>query len=397
MPVGQQTGATPQQTAQQSNAMARQIVLANAVNEWQQIYQSTLTGTIPGQVVNVPLRNVGLIKRLIVRVAAQFAQSAAETQTLTTFGSSNLLSQVILTDLSNQTRINTSGWHLQMVASAKRQWPYGASTGTNAAAATDCPFGFGTNFQKLQTAPATVTTSAAQNVFAYFEVPVSYSDTDLRGAIYGNVVNATMNLALTINPNLSCSSAADPTFSVYQSSTTTNFGTWTNFQVTVYQNYLDQIPIGKQGPILPALDLSTAYLLNYTQAGGLVQNTDNPFPYANFRDFLSTTVIYDNAGTLNTGSDINYFALQAANYTNLIKLDPYTTALFGRNRMTIDFPKGSYYFDHRDKPISTVQYGNMSLVMNASTVTSSQSVAYLGYEALALINQVTQAGSLYGT
>ena len=395
MPVGQQN-VSPQVTAQQSNALARQIVLANAVNEWQQIYQSTLTGTIPGQIVNVPLRNVGLIKRLLVRVAAQFAQSAAETHTLQPLGTANLFSQVVLTDLSNQTRINTSGWHLQMVASAKRQWPFGSSTGTNAAAATDCPFGFGTNFQKLQTAPATVTTAAAQNVFAYFEVPVSYSDTDLRGAIYGNVVNATMNLALTVNPVLSQVTGSDPTFSVFQSSTAAQ-GTWTNFQITVYQNYLDQIPIGKQGPILPALDLSTAYLLNYTQAAGLVANSDNPFPYANFRDFLSTTVIYDNAGVLNTGSDINYFALQAANYTNLIKLDPYTTAFFGRVRQTIDFPKSCYYFDHRDKPISTVQYGNMSLVMNPLTVTNATSAAYLGYEALALINQVTQAGSLYGT
>ena len=395
MAVGQQS-VSPQQTAQQANAIARQIVLANAVNEWQQIFQSTLTGTIPGQVVNVPLRNVGLIKRLLVRVAAQFAQSAAETQTLTAMGTSNLLSQVVLTDLSNQTRINTSGWHLQHVASAKRQWPFGASIGTNSATATDCPFGYGTNFQKLQTAPATVTTAAAQNVFAYFEVPVAYSDTDLRGAIYANVVNATMNLALTVNPNLAVTSSADSSFAVYQSSTAA-LGTWTNFQITVYQNYLDQIPIGKSGPILPALDLSTAYLLNYTQAAGLVSNTDNPFPYANFRDFLSTTVIYDNAGTLNTGSDINYFALQAANYTNLIKLDPYTAAFFGRNRMQLDFPKGTYYFDHRDKPISTVQYGNMSLVMNPSTVTNSTSAAYLGYEALALINQVTQAGSLYGT
>ena len=395
MPVGQQS-ASPQQTAQQNNSIARQIVLANAVNEWQQIFQSTLTGTIPGQIVNVPLRNVGLIKRMLVRVAAQFAQSASETQTLTTLGTSNILSQIVLTDLSNQTRINTSGWHLQMVASAKRQWPFGSSTGTNAASATDCPFGFGTNFQKLQTAPATVTTAVAQNVFAYYEVPVTYSDTDLRGGIYGNVVNATMNLALTVNPNIVVGTGTDATFAVYQSSTAA-LGTWSNFQVTVYQNYLDQIPIGKAGPILPALDLSTAYLLNYTQAGGLVQNTDNPFPYANFRDFLSTSVIYDNAGVLNTGSDINYFAIQAANYTNLIKLDPYTTAFFARNRMTIDFPKGSYYFDHRDKPISTVQYGNMSLVMNPSTVTSNASVAYLGYEALALINQVTQAGSLYGT
>lgn len=395
MAVGNQS-VPPKMSAQQANALARGYVLNNAVDEIQQIYAATLTGTIPGQVINVPLRNVGLIKRLYVKVAFQLAQSAAEILTLQTLGASNILSNVILTDLNNQTRINTSGWHLMAVSTFKNRFPFGSSTGTNSAAGTDCSFGYGTNFQTVQTAPATITTASAQNCFAIFEVPVAYSDTDLRGAIYANVVNATMNLQLTINPVLVAPTATtNTTLSMYKSSTSAT-GTLSNFQVTVYQNFLDQIPVGNKGPILPALDLSTAYILNNTSVSALVANQDNPIPYANFRDFLSTVAIYDNAGTLNTGSDIGYWALQAANYTNLKKYDPYFASLLTRLQLTVDCPKGMYYFDHRTKPISTVQYGNMSLILNPSTVTNSTSQVLVGYEMLALINQVTQAGSLYG-
>jgi hypothetical protein len=101
------------------------------------------------------------------------------------------------------------------------------------------------------------------------------------------------------------------------------------FTITVHQNFLDQLPIGKQGPILPALDIGTAYLLNNTTVTGIVANQDNPIPYANFRDFMSTTVIYDNFGyvTAPIGSDMNYFTLQSANYTNILKYDPFMSSL----------------------------------------------------------------------
>lgn len=390
-----------QQTAmalQQQNGLARQAVLATAIDTWSQISAQTLTGTIPGQVVNIALRNVGLIKKLLVRISFQLAQAAAETLTLQPLGTSNILSNVILTDLSNQQRVNTTGWHLMAVASAKYRWPYGAATGVSGTAGTDCPFGYAVNYTSCQTAPATITTAAAQNVFAFYEIPVAYSDSDLRGAIYANVVNATLNLQMTVNPNLVvASNATDPNsiFCVYKSSTTSNLGTISNFQIQVYQNYLDQIPIDRNSgsPILPLQDLSTAYILNNTTQTGITANSDNPFSYANFRDFLSTTAIYDNAGTLNVGSDINYWAIQSANYTNIQKTDPFTTAFMGRLRERIDFPKGMYYFDHRNKPISTVQYGNMQLILNPSTATAGATV-YLGYEMLALINQVTNAGAI---
>lgn len=399
MPQAQPTKQQQLSALQSQNMQARQLLIKSCVDSWQQIFQTTYSSNIPGTVINIPLRNVGLIKRLLVKVAATVTGTSGHTTTLTTLGGSNFFSQIILTDLSNQSRIQTTGWHLTMVASAKTRQPYGAAIKSiDQSGSMDTPFGFGVNFTNVQTAPNTVTASvSSNNVFLFFEVPVAYSDYDLRGGIYANVVNATLNLQLTINSSLiATSSAADPVFSMYQAGDSTA-ATISSAQITVYQNYLDQIPIGKSGPVLPRLDLSTAYLLNNTSYSGIVGSIDNPLPYANFRDFMSTTLIYDNYGALNADTDINYFAIQSANYTNLIKVDPTVPCLWGRNRLEADFPTGTYYFDHRNKPISTVQYGNMALIVNPTTPNNTASYFAVGYESLALINQITQAGSISGT
>lgn len=375
------------------NLLARQIILQSAVNAWQSIYNFTFTSGA-GTVINVPIKNVGLIKRFVVEVAATVSGSAGVAHTLTKLGAANFFSQVVLTDLSNQVRINTSGWHLTAIATAKSRGIYGAAT-----TATDTPFGYGNNYQNVQSAPALITgTAAANNVFIMFEVPVTYSDTDLRGAIFANVVNATLNLQLTVNPNLLvASTVTDAIFSMYQSNTAT-VATLTSFTINVYQNYLDQLPVNNGGAILPLFDLSTAYLLNSTSQAGLVANQENPIPYANYRDFLSTTVVYNNSGVLTAnGGDISYMAIQAANYTNIIKVDTKIISLWNRLRLQSDFPVGMYYLDHRDKPISTQQYGNMTLAIYPTTVTGSGSQFNLGYESLAIINQVTNAGSLPGS
>ncbi len=377
------------------NKAARDVVLASAIDMTQQIYTTTLAGAIPSQVLNIPLRNVGLIKKLIVQVSFDITQVGAETHTLTPLGLANIFSNITFTDLSNQQRINTTGWHMHLLACARRQAIFGSAftTDSPSAGTQAVPYGLGSNFDVIYS-PAVVTTIQHCNMF--FEIPLAYSDYDLRGAIYASVVSATMNLQLTINPNFEVSNVTTDTVnSVYQSSSGV-FATLANFTVTISQNYLDQLPIGKNGVVLPILDLSTAYMLNNTTVTGLVQNQDLPIPYANFRNFMSTIAIYDNAGVLNVGGDIAYWALQSANYTNIWKINPRLAALMTREIMNSDMPKGVYYFDHRRRPISTVQYGNMSLVMNPSAVTAGAAV-FLGYEALGIINMVTQAGSLYGT
>lgn len=395
MRSSQPQAASNQLTPQQVNMLARQAVIKQGVDMWLPIAQGTSTAG-PGAVINIPVRNVGLVKRFVIRLTALITNATGPTQTLTALGASNFLSNVTFTDLSNQTRINDAGWHLNVVSTAKRRRIFGA------AFTSDTPTGWGNNFNPasnatgVMTAQTSIASAATSNLFMEFEVPLSYTDHDLRGAIYMNVVNATANLQFTLNPNMFAATGTDATLAVYQSSSAVA-PTLTSWTYTVYQNFLDQLPISQNGgPVLPLLDLSTAYLLNNTSVASLVQNQDNPVPYANFRDFMSTTFVYDNNGTLNVGSDINYISIQSANYTNILKLDPFTQTLLTRLIVGDDPPKGMYYIDHRAKPVSTIQYGNMQLILNFSNVGSASAALLVGYESLAIINQITQAGSLYG-
>lgn len=399
MPNGQMQ---QQITPQQQNIMARQAVISQAVDMTLPIFSqsySSANNQGPGTVINIPPRNVGLIKKFLIEVSGTLTPAGAST--LTALGGGNFFSQVVFTDLSNQQRVSTTGWHLQAVASAKRRRPFGATAALDPPDPFDTPgtrrpnpMGYGNNTDAMLL-PATI--SAATPFRLFFEVPLAYTDHDLRGAVYGNVTNATMNLQLTVNPNLfTVTGARNIQRGMYSAAGAI---TLTNFTVTVYQNFLDQLPIAQQGgPVLPLLDLSTAYLLNNTAISAIVANQDNPITYANFRDFMSTTVVYDDpADYSSTTSPITWWSLQSANYTNIFKIDPPTNYITSRMIIGDDFPLGCYYFDYRNKPVSTIQYGNMQLLSNPATVTDNQSAFLVGYEALALINMITQAGSLYGT
>lgn len=423
------TQASPAQ--QQANMVAqnmavRRAVISQAIDMWQTIYSNTLTSGA-GSVINIPLRNVGLVKRLLVRVRCTVAAASSGNLTLTNFGIGNFFSNVTLTDLSNQQRINTSGWHLAMVQTAKRRRPFMGANNVDVFASTTNgnwtlghqynPFGFGNNWNGsgyagnaigvlgtaplgLNSATPTITASSTDTgeVDLFLEIPVSYSDHDLRGAIYANINNATFNLQLTVNPNLIVTSAADPTLAMYQGGSSVAGASAPTFDIEVIQNYLDQLPRDKNNVVqLPMLDLSTAYLFQNTAVSGVVQSQDNPIPYANFREFMSTTVIYDNAGVQNGGTDINYFALQSANFTNIWKIAPKTAAGWARLILGCDPPNSMYYFDHRHRPINTRTYGNMELVVNPSSVGGSTAAFLVGWESLAIINLVTGAGSLFGT
>lgn len=379
--------------AMQANEAARNIVLSAGVNMTQQIFtQQIAAANVRSTVLNVPIRQVGLIKRFYVQCKGAIVQAAAETLTRTAFAGANIFSQIVFNDLSNNVRINTTGWHMHLVATARRQMPFGA------AYTTDSPVLIGSNFV-VNTIPSPVTTT--QNFSWFYEIPISYSDFDLRGSIYAAVVNATMNLQLTVNPNFVVASTGNPTTAVYISSST-DLGTINNFTVTVWQNYLDQIPFANGGPIIPAMDLSTAYLLNNSVTSGLVTGTDVATPYANFREFLSTIFIYDNFGSAQAvGAAINYMSLQAANYTNIWQVTPALAALWTRNIIGDDMPaqtaRETYYFDSRVKPINTIQYGNQQIVFNFAQVQAATSQLLVGFESFAQINQITQAGSLYNT
>jgi hypothetical protein len=383
--------AMPSMSPAQQNALARQLILANAVDRFQQISTTTVSASSVGGLINVQPRNVGLIRGFVVDVIASVANSAGGAATLTKWGAANILSGITLTDLQNNTRIQTTGWHLHAINTARTGKPFGIGFAIPA----NPPVGYGTSWGEVS-APATLAASATGTVTMRYYVPVCYGPTDLRGAIFASVVNATMSLGLQINQNAFVASG-DDTLGVYSGSaglagTLSGIG---NVTVNVYQHYYDQIPESNGQPVLPMQDLSTVYELKATSVSGLSEGLDFPISYANFRTFMSTCAIFDNGGTLNTGSDVNYWELQSANFTNIWKMSPAEAALFSLMKNGTDWPAGMYYFDHRQRPINTSQFGNMQLILNPATVNAGAQIL-LGYEDFAITNVMNAAASLPG-
>jgi hypothetical protein len=394
--------AQPQMSPQQVNAIVRQLILRGgalgniyyppAVDMWQQLNPILPSTVGPGSVITIQLRNVGLVKRLVLEVKATVTAGAGAGNgaNITPLGLANFFSNVTFVDLGNNTRINTTGWHLQLVSSVKRRRVFGA------AYTSDTPCGYGNVNNRVMQAPLTLSAGVATEVDLIVEIPFVKNNHDLRGAIFADVTNAVMQVQLTINPQMFVSNTADPTLAVYQSASAV-LPALSAVTVQCNQNYLDQLPRNPQtaAPILPALDLGTAYLLNNTSGGLPVVNQDNGFSFVNARSYESVAFIFDNNGVLNrNATDINYIALTSANFTNLLRYDGRMAVIAERDILGDDFPLGVRYLDFRHRPINTDQYGNMQLIVNPSSVRGSAATFLFGWEAYGIIGQVNQGGSL---
>ena len=370
---------------QQQNILQRQAVTSNALKMTQQIF-STSVDPASTNVLNIAPRNVGLLLGFVVEVTGGVTNGATTQATRTVFGNANMVQQFRFDDLNNYTRIQTPGWHLAVLNSARQGFGYGGVYANN------IPMDYADNFPVYQ-GSSTIAADGTSTLRQMYYVPIAYSSTDLRGAIYANVVNATMNLQITLNQTPFVG-AGNSLNAIYSGNAN---GDWTNnVTVTVYQVYLDQIPRMQDGsPILPYLDLNTVYEMKQTTFQGVTADQDFPMQYSNFRSFLSTYAVFDNGGSFNNGTDTNYFSLASANFTNIWRVTPEIAALNARMTFMSDVPSGTYFFESRDIPINTINYGNMELNINASTVNSGARVL-VGYESLALVNQLVGASSLAG-
>jgi hypothetical protein len=386
------SGSQPMNAAQlqQQNLAIRSLVLQNSQDMTQAIYSGSV---VPAQqaILNIVPKNVGILKGFLVEVTATFANAGTGAAALMPFGAANVISNFTFTDLDNYQRINTSGWHLNLINSAKENFPFASAmlSGSN-----DNPWGMGNNTNILA-ATASIAASGTGTIKTWYYVPIAYGKKDLRGMVYMGVVNATANLQLTFNQQPGVTTG-DNTLAIYSGANTAV--TMTGATVTVYQNYLDQVPKYQSGTyagtaILPPLDAMTQYRLNSTSLTGISAGQDFPVPFSNFQEFLSLATIYDQAGTRNAYSDVNYFALAAANTLQFFKYDPYVQALKQRIRMKADFPPSVSLFDFRDDPISTNQSGNMQLFMNAISAAAGSNLL-CGFESFALVNTVLGAQSL---
>lgn len=381
---------SPEQLRQQ-NFLARQAVIANSIKMKQQIYSASVNPATQN-VINITgnsIRNVGLLLGFVVEVTGDMVATGAAA-TRTNLGLGNMVTQFRYDDLSNYTRIQVPGWYLAMLNSVRQGFGYGGVYANN------LPIGYGVNYPVYQGDSALATTVAETQRMQYY-VPISYSSTDLRGAIWMSTVSATSNLQITLNQSPIVAATANPITGCFQMASGSSSTQWNgNVTVTVYQIYLDQVPRTSNGqPILPMQDLNVVYELKQTTFTTPTANQDFPMAYSNFRSFLSTMAIFDNGGAFNAGTDVNYWSLASANFTNIWKVTPEIAALDARMTIMTDFPVGTYFFEHRDIPINTINYGNMELNLNASSASATARVL-VGYEAFALVSQLVGASSLGG-
>lgn len=393
-------------TPQQQDAIATRAILASAVDRIQQVASSTVFPA-SNPVLSVQPVNIGLVKRFIIVVSGTIANSGTTTISLTDFGLANIFGQngIQYTDLNNYLRVNTSGQHLSMLATAKRRRSFGSTVQDNTAGVANPTFlskmlNVPPAYWGVFQAPQTIATSTSGTFRAVFELPLSYTDDDLRGSVWANVLNAVQQINLTFNNQAVTADPSDNTFAVYHGPAG-SAGSISSATVTIYQEYLDQLPKaagagGGMVTILPALSLSTVYELKSTIFTNITANQEFYIAYANQRSFVSTFFTFNHDGTATgrvNGGDVNYWALVAANAAYIWKVDPLTLAMRSREHINADLPSGTYYAPSRRKNLASLQYGNLQAALNANT-TTAQGYVNVGWEAFALQNTLQSGASL---
>ena len=370
-------------------------------NRIRQYVPPTLPATVaPGSPIVITIRNVGYMRQLVLEFSLTVSGGGTTTSTRTAMGLANLFSNITLQDYAGNRRINCDGWYLVYLAATKRPWLEGAAV-TN-----DSPLGFGNNNPVTVTAaqwagwncPASISAAGSAVVTGVIVIPLTPDIADLRGLLDAQVTEVVTTVTATVNPNFAVVSGADATYSVYQSGGS-DLVTISNFSLVPYQDYFYDLPKNGAGAELVPLDeISQAYYLETVPFAVLNNNVDNYYQYVNRRRFLSTMAVFDNGGSLNFGTDVNFFKILSASQTPLMQVDPHIQLYDQRLFFGTDIPKGMYFFPHRGRPnemvpIDTRVYGNMQWVIQPNTLNSGASVR-LGFEQLVNLGDVRQGPSL---
>lgn len=386
------------QSAQESAAVASQILAASVP-----VFQNVKSGSAiyaagSPTVVNILASNVGLIRKFYLELTATVNCASGHTATATKAGIANLLSNVQFTDQNNRLRINTTGWHLHLAATQRKRRPFGAAM--IAATGLSDTAGLGDNFP-VQVAPTSVSGGTAKIVTQIYEIPVVNSNQDLSGAVYANQTTSNNQLQFTINPNAFVVGTADPYNAAFTMDVAlvTSLPTLTSITWTLYQDFLDQLPVDNSGfAVLPQTQINFALCFQYINPGVQVQAVDNLYALPPFNIYQALMLFWDNY-TYNTtvGGDLNYIKVQISNTYVLRQWDVLMLAVATRDMIGVDFPgfigastNGSgavYALDFRHKPLSVNQLSSTNIVTNWSNVAAATSALNIGQEYLWYANQ----------
>jgi hypothetical protein len=395
------SGSSAAQALQQNMAI-RQNILANAIPVFQNVRSGSLT-YVAGSPTNFTVlgSNVGLIRRFWIEVTGTVNCASAHTVTPSMFGLSNLFSNVQFIDQNNRLRINTTGPHLHLAASQKRRRAFGSALYGNTTPVQTDPTGIGANFP-VQESTGVVSGGTAKNFRMVFEIPVVNSNQDLTGAVYANQTTSNNQLSFTINPNFFAASGADAFNSAYlcDAALGTTLPTLTNLTWTLYQDFLDQLPVDNTGfAQLPPIDIAYALVYQMINPGVQVQGQDNLYALPPFNVYQDLMLFWDNFGyngASGVGSDVNYLKVQISNTYILLQQDPFINAIRTRNLIGSDLPatvgatntSGAVYdLDFRHKPLSVNQLSSTNIVFNPSTVQAATSNLQIGQEYIWYANQ----------
>jgi hypothetical protein len=376
------------------DAYIQQVIQTSSIERWQSIYSATVTPA-NNPVINITPQNVGLVKYFLIKCTATVANNdGANAITPSDFGPCNLFSNITYNDYLNNPRVNTSGQLLHLLNTCRHQGPY-ASAFKNTAY--DSPLNYGSNWL-VQGATSSIAHGATGTVEFYYVLPLAYSDTNYKGAVWAQVVNANSRISLTFNSQPGVATGSDSTFAMYVGSTSVAV---TSATINIYQVYMDQLPQVNGQYVVPLVSLSYSYDIKQTSFGAMTQGLEFPMAYANFRTFLSSITIFNNGTNTNggrgVGTDVDYWALQTASNAYVWKYDPYTSSLRTRGLIGTDLPPGTYYHSHRDRPVDTQQYGNQQLIVKPLTIGGAQAPYILqGTEAFQALEVATLSGSIAG-
>jgi hypothetical protein len=397
-----QTGQVTNQkmTPQAQNAAARALIWRQGKPILQQVTTKSFASVTAGQQTQVvvnPLQ-VGFVRRFLVEISGTITNTTAGVAlTKTANGVSNLLKNVTFNDFTGNPRHNASGRAFEYVEAYKYQRIPGA------ALTSDQVNGFGSNVASNTGPNLTVSGGATPaGTFTHvFEIPIM-QDTgqQMAGGLWLATNNQTTLLTLTLQDTPVVQSTGDPLTAVLIGSTAgaVTF-TYTNVTVTVWQEYWNNVPNDKQGnPILPGLDVTTAYMITESNSG--LSFANGQFASWNFPTFsklLGTYFSYDNgANALNPGTDLGNIQLVVSNYAIIKQYTPQQLSRITRDIIGADLPSGSYGIPSRNHPLDVSQYPSLQLQIQPNAAVNAGTYANIITELLRRVQYMGAASGVGG-
>ena len=397
----QQNVSKSKMTPAQQNAMARQAIWQNAKPILQRVTSKTFSSVAAGQsnqiVVN-PLQ-IGFVRRFLVEVTGTITNTTSGVAlTRTPNGVSNLISNLTFNDFTGNPRHNCSGRSLAYVSAFK----YGSVPG--AALTSDTVDGFASVIPSNVGPSLTVSGGGTPSAtFTHvFEVPIM-QDTgkQMAGGMWLGTNNQSTLLTITLNNTMAVASTGDPLNAVLIGATAGAITyTMTNFTVTVYQDYWNNVVTGADGnPVLPIQDVSTAYMITETNAGLTFASGQTSFwNFPTFSQLLGTYLSFDNgANALNPGTDIANIALQVSNYAIIRQYDPNIISRLTRDILMADMPSGSYGIPSRQHPLNVTQYPSLQLGITPTGTINAGTYAMITTELLRPVQYMAAASGISGS